>query len=205
MYVEAVNRNQSPIDGNTLDVWSSYSLFHQGFLVFRPIVLANELDTEDKDSPQDLLFIHQNDSQFFKPPMLDRSSILDLDKEEFTSFVSLYKDLHAHPGLSLQEEFAADRVEACLKEYGYAVTSGIAGYGLIGVLENGPGKTILLRADMDALPVEEISGVPYASKKRQVDTDGIEKPVMHACGHDMHVGMCSFRALASCIKGLCSR
>lgn len=120
--------------------------------------------------------------------MLEKSCILDLQKAEFASFVSLYKDLHEHPGLSLQEHFAADRVVKCLGEYGYAVTDKIGGHGVIGVLENGPGRTVLLRADMDGLPVEELTGVPYASKNRQVDSDGIEKPVMHACGHDMHVG-----------------
>ena len=68
------------------------------------------------------------------------------------------------------------------------MATNIGGHGLIGILENGPGKTILLRADTDALPVKELTGLPYASKVREIDiADGIEKPVMHACGHDMHI------------------
>lgn len=66
----------------------------------------------------------------------------------------------------------------------------IGGTGLIGILSNGPGKTVLLRADTDALPVEELTGLEYASKVKEVDVeDGVEKPVMHACGHDMHIAV----------------
>jgi metal-dependent amidase/aminoacylase/carboxypeptidase family protein len=120
--------------------------------------------------------------------MSNGSEIPHLSEEESTFFQALYKDLHQNPGLSFQETYAADIAEKFLVEYGYTVTSKIAGYGLIGVMKRGPGKTILLRADMDGLPVGELTGLPYASQKRQIDSDGIEKPVMHACGHDVHVG-----------------
>jgi len=126
--------------------------------------------------------------------------ILGLSQEESKFFESLYKELHQNPGLSHQESFAADIAEKLLVEYGYSVTSKIAGYGMVGVIKKGPGKTILLRADMDGLPVGELTGLPYASQQRQIDSDGIEKPVMHACGHDMHVGTCSHPALVSCAK-----
>lgn len=69
----------------------------------------------------------------------------------------------------------------------YEVHSSIGGHGVAAVLTNGPGKTLLLRADIDALPVEERTNLPYASKARMKDTNGVEKPVMHACGHDMHI------------------
>jgi amidohydrolase len=78
-----------------------------------------------------------------------------------------------------------------LESYGYTVRSNIGGHGLIGILENGLGKTILLRADTDALPVLEKTGLPYASKRQEIDlADQVLKPVMHACGHDMHVSLC---------------
>ncbi|KAF8866649.1 metal-dependent amidase/aminoacylase/carboxypeptidase [Acephala macrosclerotiorum] len=105
-----------------------------------------------------------------------------------TYFEETYKNLHQYPGLSLQEHYAAETAARYLRSLsGFEVTEGIGGYGLIGILRNGEGKTVLLRADMDALPIEELTGLEYASQSRQVDDDGIEKPVMHACGHDMHV------------------
>lgn len=69
----------------------------------------------------------------------------------------------------------------------YSVYPSIGGHGLAAVFANGPGKTVLLRADIDALPVEEASSLPYVSRIRMKDAEGIEKPVMHACGHDMHI------------------
>ncbi|HEU0229588.1 MAG TPA: amidohydrolase, partial [Burkholderiaceae bacterium] len=96
---------------------------------------------------------------------------------------ALYKDVHAHPELSMQEhrtaELAADRLRAT----GYDVTTGVGGTGVVGVLKNGDGPTVMMRADMDALPVEEATGVPYASKVKGADADGQAVPVMHACGH----------------------
>src|SRR5579864_8505658 len=100
---------------------------------------------------------------------------------------ALYKDLHQHPELSHQEKRTAGRVAARLHEYGFTVQSGIGGTGVVGVLANGSGPTVLLRADMDALPVREDTGAEYASTVTAPDGDGREVPVAHACGHDVHV------------------
>jgi hippurate hydrolase len=100
---------------------------------------------------------------------------------------SVYKDLHAHPELSMQETrtagIAADRLHGA----GYEVTAGVGKTGVVGLLRNGEGPTVMLRADMDALPVQEATGLPYASKVSATDSTGKIVPVMHACGHDMHV------------------
>ena len=99
----------------------------------------------------------------------------------------VYTDIHAHPELSMQEtrtaRIAADR----LRNAGYEVTDGIGHTGLVGLLRNGEGPTVMLRADMDALPVREQTGLPYASTQTATDGSGRTVPVMHACGHDMHV------------------
>ncbi|MCK0176770.1 amidohydrolase [Mycolicibacterium sp. F2034L] len=98
-----------------------------------------------------------------------------------------YRDLHAHPELSHREFGTAGKVADRLKTSGYQVQSGIGGTGVVGVLHNGSGPAVLLRADMDALPVEEATGLEYASTVRATDADGNDVPVMHACGHDLHV------------------
>jgi hippurate hydrolase len=99
----------------------------------------------------------------------------------------LYRHLHAHPELSLQEEQTAARLAAELKEARFEVTTKVGGHGVVGVLKNGPGPTVLVRADMDALPVTEQTGLGYASKVRARDRSGNEVGVMHACAHDMHM------------------
>jgi hippurate hydrolase len=100
---------------------------------------------------------------------------------------ALYKHLHTHPELSLHEKNSAARLAHELKEAGFEVTEAVGGYGVVGVLRNGKGPTVLVRTDMDALPVIERTGLPYASKVRVRDKDGNEVGVMHACGHDMHM------------------
>lgn len=99
----------------------------------------------------------------------------------------LYEDLHRHPELSFQEHRTADLVAARLRDLGFEVTTEIGPTGVVGVLANGGGPTVLARADMDALPVREETELPYASTVTATDDDGREIPVMHACGHDMHV------------------
>ncbi len=99
----------------------------------------------------------------------------------------LYRDLHAHPELSFAEHRTAALVAERTRSMGYEVTEGVGGTGVVAVLRNGPGPTVLLRADMDALPVAEATGLEYASTARGVSPDGVDVPVMHACGHDMHV------------------
>src|SRR5262249_55469678 len=93
----------------------------------------------------------------------------------------------ANRKLALQEEQTAARLARELKETGFEVTTGVGGHGVVGVLKNGDGPTVLVRTDMDALPVEERTGLPYASKVRARDRGGKEMPAMHACGHDMHM------------------
>jgi amidohydrolase len=100
---------------------------------------------------------------------------------------AVYRDLHANPELSFQEHRTAGIVAAELERLGLDVTTGIGRTGVVGVLENGAGTTVLLRADMDGLPVLEATGLPYASTARGTDPDGHDVPVMHACGHDVHV------------------
>ncbi|QZS52837.1 amidohydrolase [Rhodococcus opacus] len=99
----------------------------------------------------------------------------------------LYRDLHQHPELSHQEHRTAGMASERLRTAGFSVHEGIGGTGVIGVLDNGDGPTVLLRADMDALPIREATGLPYASTVTAADTAGAEVPVMHACGHDVHV------------------
>ncbi|MGH7912716.1 MAG: amidohydrolase [Candidatus Dormibacteraceae bacterium] len=98
-----------------------------------------------------------------------------------------YRELHAHPELSHQENVTSSKVAARLRDGGYQVHEHLGGTGVVAVLRNGEGPTVLLRADMDALPVEETTGLPYASKIVTTDPDGTSVPVMHACGHDVHV------------------
>lgn len=100
----------------------------------------------------------------------------------------IYRQLHSMPELSGQEEETARLVTDYLKSLGsFKVCTNIGGHGIAAVLANGEGSTILLRADMDGLPLLEKTGLPYASKRTQIDASGVEKPVMHACGHDTHV------------------
>lgn len=103
------------------------------------------------------------------------------------SLEALYRDVHSHPELSMQETrtaaLAADQIRAA----GYEVTTGVGKTGVVEVLRNGEGPTVMLRADMDALPVAEATGLPYASKKTVTNREGHTVPVSHMCGHDMHV------------------
>jgi amidohydrolase len=99
----------------------------------------------------------------------------------------LYRDVHRHPELSHQEHRTAGLIAERLRGAGYEVHESVGGTGVVGVLRNGEGPTVLLRADMDALPVREATGLPYASEETGTDADGGEVPVMHACGHDVHV------------------
>jgi len=100
---------------------------------------------------------------------------------------ALYKNVHAHPELSMQETRTADLAAKHLRDNGYEVTTGVGKTGVVGLLRNGEGPTVMLRADMDALPILEASGVDYASTVIATDAEGRTGPVAHACGHDMHV------------------
>jgi amidohydrolase len=100
---------------------------------------------------------------------------------------NIYTDIHAHPEVSMQETRTAGTAAEHLRTSGYEVTTDVGKTGVVGLLRNGAGPTVMLRADMDALPVKEATGLPYASKVTATDTSGKTVPVMHACGHDMHV------------------
>lgn len=100
---------------------------------------------------------------------------------------ALYKDVHAHPELSMQETRTSGLVADRLRTAGYEVATGIGKTGVVGVLRNGDGPTVMLRADMDALPIKEATGLSYASKVKTKDRDGNTVRVGHMCGHDMHV------------------
>jgi len=99
----------------------------------------------------------------------------------------LYLDLHQSPELSQHEEKTSAKMADRLRALGYEVTTGFGGYGVVGILRNGKGPTVMIRTDLDALPVEEKTGAPYASKVRTKDDAGNDVAVMHACGHDTHM------------------
>lgn len=101
--------------------------------------------------------------------------------------VELYKQFHRSPEISFHEEKTGEKLAAEFHKLGIRVTSKVGGYGVIGLLKNGPGKMVMLRTDLDALPVTEKTGVPYASKVRTKDDDGVVIGAMHACGHDVHI------------------
>jgi hippurate hydrolase len=106
--------------------------------------------------------------------------------EHVDELVTLYRHLHSHPELSFQEVETARRIAEELKKAGADVTTGVGRHGVVGVLKNGPGPTVLVRTDLDALPVLEETGLPYASTVK-TDYSGKEVGVMHACGHDVHM------------------
>ena len=106
---------------------------------------------------------------------------------ENINLMNLYKDLHQNPELSYKEFETAKKLSILLDDLGYEVTEGVGGNGVVASLKNGPGKTVLIRADMDGLPVEEKTGASYASKKKSTNQVGQEVFTMHACGHDIHM------------------
>ena len=121
-------------------------------------------------------------------PQADSSdSVLSKLDSLLPDLESVYKDLHSHPELSMQETRTAGLAAGRLRAAGYEVSTGVGKTGVVGLLRNGEGPTVMLRADMDALPVEESTGLPYASKVTVTDRDGMTVPVGHMCGHDMHV------------------
>lgn len=108
-------------------------------------------------------------------------------EQDYPYLESLYTHLHSHPELSFQEKNTSGRIARELRKAGFTVTEHVGGYGVVGILENGTGPTVLLRTDMDALPVSEQTGLPYASRVNATDDLGRVVPVMHACGHDIHM------------------
>lgn len=106
---------------------------------------------------------------------------------DLPGLMATYRDLHAHPELSFQEVKSAAKMAAAARKAGFDVTEKVGKTGVVAVLRNGPGPTVLIRADMDGLPVIEQTGLPFASKERGTSTAGVESGIMHACGHDTHM------------------
>lgn len=117
------------------------------------------------------------------------SQISVIAEKEYPRLDELYKHLHANPELSNMEKNTSARVAKELREAGFEVTENVGGYGVVGVLKNGEGKIILVRADMDGLPIKEETSLPYASKITTKDDKGTDQPAMHACGHDIHISV----------------
>lgn len=116
-----------------------------------------------------------------------RAAIPGPSQDLLRQIEEIYKDIHANPELAMQEHRTAGIAAAWLRKQGYEVTEKIGGTGVVGLLRNGKGATVLLRADMDALPMKEDTGLPYASTKVGKGESGEDVPVAHSCGHDMHV------------------
>ncbi len=130
-------------------------------------------------------------------------AVRSLVDREYPGLFELYQHLHAHPELSGQEEQTAARLAEELRRAGCEVSPRIGGHGVVAVLRNGAGPTVLVRADMDALPVKEQTGLPYASTVVTRDDEGREVAAMHACGHDAH--MTSLVGAARVLKQLSPR
>ncbi len=113
--------------------------------------------------------------------------IRDAVAADMPELMELYRHLHANPELSFQEEQTAARLAGIARELGFEVTTDVGGHGVVAVLENGPGPVLLMRADMDGLPVREQTGLDFASTVTATTDEGITSPVMHACGHDTHM------------------
>jgi amidohydrolase len=120
-------------------------------------------------------------------PLARADALSSSVKAQMPELMALYTHLHRHPELSYQEEKTADRMAEELRKAGYVVTQKVGGHGVVGVLSNGTGPVLLLRADMDGLPVKEQTGLAFASTATAKAADGSIVPVMHACGHDIHM------------------
>jgi hippurate hydrolase len=130
-------------------------------------------------------------AHFFVIAVLSAFAFAQIPSQEVDSVYpeaySLYLDLHQNPELSSHETQTAAKLVSRLRSLGYDVTERVGGTGIVAILKNGPGPTVMLRTELDALPVEEKTGLAYASKVRTKDDAGHDVPVMHACGHDVHM------------------
>src|SRR5690242_16469477 len=115
------------------------------------------------------------------------AALSDAIKSDMPMLMNLYRDLHANPELSMQEVRTPSKIAPEMRKAGFEVTEHVGKTGLVAVMKNGPGPVLLIRADMDALPVKEQTGLPFASKAMGKLPDGTDTPVMHACGHDTHI------------------
>ncbi|PSN61596.1 Zn-dependent exopeptidase, partial [Corynespora cassiicola Philippines] len=136
--------------------------------------------------PQSRRMTAMSDSKAGSPaPSL--ASLVDRFRPDLAPFEDFYRDLHQHPELPTKEVRTVSLVAAKLKQLGYSdVIENIGGHGIVAILRNGPGRTALVRSELDALPIREEAKLPYSSTVRMEDSWGVERPVMHACAHDMH-------------------
>ncbi len=114
-------------------------------------------------------------------------TVRDAVAADMPALLAIYRDLHANPELSFEEVRSAARLAAEARKLGFEVTTNVGGHGVVAVMRNGPGPTLMIRADMDGLPVTEQTGLPFASKVTAVGAGGVQTGVMHACGHDTHM------------------
>src|SRR6478609_9058074 len=115
------------------------------------------------------------------------AALSDAIRADMPMLMTVYRDLHANPELSMQEVRTPAKIAPEMRKLGFQVTEHVGKTGVVAVMKNGPGPVLLIRADMDALPVKEQTGLPFASKAMGKLPDGTETPVMHACGHDTHI------------------
>jgi hippurate hydrolase len=115
------------------------------------------------------------------------ATLSDSIRTDMPQLMTLYRDIHAHPELSMQEVRTPALLAPEMRKLGFAVTEHVGKTGVVAVMKNGPGPVLLIRADMDALPVKEQTGLPFASHVRGKTLDGVDTDVMHACGHDTHI------------------
>ncbi len=124
---------------------------------------------------------------FLTAPARAQEAFYQALDEDYAYLQDLYLYLHQHPELSYQEEETSKRMAAELRQLGFEVTENVGGYGVVAIMKNGDGPTVMLRSDMDALPVKEQTGLSYASTVKGVNQVGEEVDIMHACGHDIHM------------------
>ncbi|KAK0705597.1 hypothetical protein B0H67DRAFT_637779 [Lasiosphaeris hirsuta] len=125
-------------------------------------------------------------------------TIVESNRPDLGQYAGFYRDVHQNPDISAMEANTAKKAASHLERLGYTVHPHIGGHGVVGMFSNGPGKIVLMRAELDALPILEETSVPYRSERRMVDRYGNERPVMHACGHDMN--MAALLAAADLLK-----
>lgn len=163
---------------------------HLIFGVMPLVKVANPLTFSGSQAPLGQQCIGRSFSSLFPSltnTKLDLASIIETFAPPLAQFESLYKDIHQHPDLSCSEGRTSSIIADRLQDLGFDVRESIGGHGVVGVLQNGPGKVVMLRAELDALPIQEQTGLSFSSTKRMADMWGRDQPVMHACGHDMHM------------------
>src|SRR5258708_10530201 len=121
------------------------------------------------------------------PTPASAATLSDAIRADMPQLMTLYRNLHANPELWMQEVRTPAKLAPEMRKLGFEVTEHVGKTGVVAVMKNGPGPVLLIRADMDALPVKEQTGLPFASKVRGKTLDGVDTDVMHACGHDTHI------------------